>query len=135
MGQAAEALHAEYGDDLPMGELTEHIDDLLRRFRNRALGDTVFRVGRDLPRKLCRDDRVVGAMLLAAKHHLPLDAIYRVFRAGIVFRAADENGVPDPADAAFHERYGDADERRVLIEVGGLAPGDPVDARVLEPAN
>lgn len=131
MEQAAVALHAEYGDDLPREELTAHIDDLLGRFRNRALGDTVFRVGRDLQRKLHRDDRVVGAMLLAAKHNLPFDAICRAFRAALVFRAVDEKGAADPGDAAFHERYDGADVRRVLCEVGGLRPEDPVDVGVM----
>lgn len=134
MEQAALALHAEYGDDLPMDELTAHIDDLLGRFRNRALGDTVFRVGRDLQRKLHRDDRVVGAMLLAAKHGLPFNAIRRAFLAGLSFRAVDERGMPDPGDADFHARYDGADIRRVLGEVGGLDPADPVDARVLAAA-
>jgi len=41
--------------------LDDHIDDLLRRFANVALGDTVFRVARDPIRKLGKDDRLVGA--------------------------------------------------------------------------
>ena len=131
MEQAAVALHAEYGGDLPMAELEAHIDDLLGRFRNRALGDTVFRVGRDLQRKLHRDDRLVGAMLLAARHDLPFGAISLAFRAALAFRALDERGMADPGDAAFHERYDGAGARRVLCEVGGLRPEDPVDVKVL----
>jgi mannitol-1-phosphate 5-dehydrogenase len=42
-------------------DLDDHIDDLLRRFANLALGDTVFRVARDPIRKLGKDDRLVGA--------------------------------------------------------------------------
>lgn len=41
--------------------------DLLRRFRNPALGDTVARVGRDPLRKLRPEDRLIGAL------HLCLD--------------------------------------------------------------
>jgi len=43
----------------------------------------------------------------------------------------DEKGAADPGDAAFHERYDGVDVRRVLCEVGGLKPEDPVDAKVL----
>ncbi len=42
-----------------------HIEDLLARFANRPLGDTVARVGRDPIRKLGPRDRLVGAAHLA----------------------------------------------------------------------
>ena len=68
MEEAAAALHAEYPRDLRRDDLARHIEDLVERFKNRALKDTVHRVGRDLYRKLGKNDRLVGAMLLAAKH-------------------------------------------------------------------
>lgn len=46
---------------LDSSDLDDHIDDLLSRFANVALGDTVFRVARDPIRKLGKDDRLVGA--------------------------------------------------------------------------
>ena len=61
MRQVGEALSIEYG--VPMPELEAHIQDLLHRFANRQLGDTVQRVGRDPMRKLLPDDRLVGALL------------------------------------------------------------------------
>lgn len=42
-----------------------HIDDLLHRFSNVSLGDTVARVGRDPIRKLGPNDRLIGGMKLA----------------------------------------------------------------------
>ncbi len=39
----------------------QHVWDLIRRFGNRALGDTCERVGADIPRKLSRSDRLIGA--------------------------------------------------------------------------
>lgn len=47
------------------GWLEAHLTDLLRRFGNRALGDTVFRLGRDPLRKLQPADRLVGAARVA----------------------------------------------------------------------
>jgi len=46
-------------------EMREHIEDLLTRFSNKALGDTVYRVGREPLRKLGSEDRLMGAAHLA----------------------------------------------------------------------
>ena len=43
------------------GALLANIEDLLHRFGNRALGDTILRLGRDPIRKLAHADRLVGA--------------------------------------------------------------------------
>lgn len=60
MTESALALSIRY--DSSFKELYEHVEDLLFRFTNKKLGDTVFRVGRDLNRKLSPDDRLVGAI-------------------------------------------------------------------------
>jgi len=59
MLETAEALQIEY--QIPMVELKQHIDDLVNRFSNRALGDTIVRVARDPIRKLGANDRLIGA--------------------------------------------------------------------------
>ncbi|MDR2768761.1 MAG: mannitol-1-phosphate 5-dehydrogenase [Treponema sp.] len=105
MNEAADALALEYGDSFSRRDLAEHIDELIARFKNAALGDTVFRVGRDLFRKLAGDDRVVGAMKLCAKHGIPSPAIDDVYRAALGFNAVDENGKPFPDDARFHREH------------------------------
>lgn len=60
MMASVHALTREYGDEFFV-LLEEHVDDLLFRFKNRELKDTVVRVGADLVRKLRHDDRLVGA--------------------------------------------------------------------------
>jgi len=45
-----------------------HVEDLLQRFSNKALGDTVYRVGRDPLRKLAKGDRLIGSANLAEKY-------------------------------------------------------------------
>jgi len=60
MGESALCLSKCYGIDF--SEIKEHIDDLLLRFDNKALGDTVQRVGRDIGRKLSPNDRFCGAL-------------------------------------------------------------------------
>ncbi|MDR2182021.1 MAG: mannitol-1-phosphate 5-dehydrogenase [Treponema sp.] len=105
MNEAADALALEYRDSFSRRDLAEYIDDLIARFKNAALGDTVFRVGRDLSRKLADGDRIAGAMKLCAKHGIPCPAIDRVYRAALGFYAADENGKPFPGDARFHREH------------------------------
>lgn len=51
-------------------EQEEHIEDLLRRFGNVALGDTVARVGRDPLRKLGSRERLIGSARLALEYGL-----------------------------------------------------------------
>ncbi len=120
MEEAAAALNAEYPEDLGLPDLEEHIDDLLGRFRNRALGDTVYRVGRDLKRKLGKNDRLVGAMLLAEKHSLPYTAIAEAAKAAFSFRKTDENGNLFPGDREFARSIYPKGLGHVLGEVCGL---------------
>jgi len=60
MLESAHALSAKY--NVPLEELNSHIQDLIRRFSNRALGDTCARVGLDTARKLGERDRFIGAI-------------------------------------------------------------------------
>ena len=46
----------------PLEESADYTEDLLRRFKNRALMDTCKRVGSDIERKLGPSDRLIGAV-------------------------------------------------------------------------
>jgi mannitol-1-phosphate 5-dehydrogenase len=132
MMQAAAALRCEHPEDFAPRDLEEHVDDLLARFRNRALGDTVHRVGRDLYRKLSRGDRLIGAMLLARKHGLPTQAIAEVVAAAVRFRKGDEHGALFPDDRRFVEEELPKGLPHVLTRVCGLSLEDPVQKSVLD---
>lgn len=132
LGQSSQALLAEYPSDFTAKDLADHGADLLDRYRNRALGDTVYRVGRDLKRKLSREDRLVGACLLAARHGLPYDKIARVVKAALDFQACDEKGGRSPSDGEWIEKRGLVDDRQLLVEVSGLRPEDPGEVGVIE---
>jgi mannitol-1-phosphate 5-dehydrogenase len=103
MIQSAEVLNRIYCKDLPFKELEDHADDLLSRFRNRALQDTVFRVGQDLTRKLSSDDRFMGAIKLARDVKMPHDLIIEAMSFGFIFKASDENGNMFPPDITLLE--------------------------------
>lgn len=103
MEEAALALIAEYPSEFTLTNLREHIDDLLQRFQNRSLEDTIYRVGRDLKRKLANDDRLVGAINLTRKHDLSHSYISKVVKAAFLFYAKDENNKVFHADMEFRE--------------------------------
>ena len=101
MLQSVGILAKKYPEEFTFTGLEAHTDDLLQRFQNRSLGDTVFRVGCDLHRKLDRNDRLAGAIHLAREEQLSYEKILEALVAGFYFRETDENGKLFPADRQF----------------------------------
>ncbi|MFP4384509.1 MAG: mannitol-1-phosphate 5-dehydrogenase [Spirochaetia bacterium] len=130
MTESAEALRNEYPEEFTRTDLEDHISDLLNRFSNRALGDTIFRVGRDLRRKLSREDRVIGPALLAAKHRLPFHGIAETASAGMKFRGTGEDGRMYGGDKQFAEELEEKGPENMLREVSGLNPEQEPDKKV-----
>lgn len=127
MWESAQALIRRYPSEFDEQNQAEHVDDLLRRFANRALGDSVYRVGRDLPRKLGPDDRLIGAIRLDRAEGI--DPMYTLegLVAGLRFLAPDEFGRPYPADQEFADRICELGIRTVLQETCGLRPDGESD--------
>jgi mannitol-1-phosphate 5-dehydrogenase len=128
MAESARALIRRYPTEFNEANQTEHVEDLLRRFGNRALGDTVFRVGRDLPRKLAPGDRFIGGLRLAQAEGGDIAPVCRAIAAALRFAATDEAGRPFPADAAFRERVAQEGVETVLCAQCGLDPARDADA-------
>lgn len=104
-------------------------DRSISRFANRALGDTLHRVGRDLQRKLSREDRVVGPLLLDLRQGVEPHYTALCAAAGLHFRSPDEQGQLFPADQQFLDEVVPQGLDRVLDEVCGLDSSDPTEAR------
>lgn len=68
MMESAAALSLKYNK--PLSELEAYVDDLIVRFGNCALKDTITRVARDPLRKLAPGDRFFGAYALCREMHL-----------------------------------------------------------------
>ncbi|MDR2850216.1 MAG: mannitol-1-phosphate 5-dehydrogenase [Verrucomicrobiota bacterium] len=128
MAGSARALIRRYPSEFNEANQTEHVDDLLRRFGNRLLGDTVFRVGRDLPRKLAPGDRFIGGLRLAQAEGGDIAPVCRAIAAALRFAAADEAGQPFAADVAFRERVEQDGAAAVLCAVCGLDPARDAEA-------
>ena len=122
MLQSANVLLKKHPGEFSLVELTEHIDDLLGRFENHALGDTVFRVGCDLKRKLYRDDRILGPLIDGIQTKSPVDKILMAFSYGLQFLAKDENGNVFPGDDYFSKAISEKGLPFVLTSLCGLIP-------------
>lgn len=115
MAESAAAIALEH--DVDLDSLLDHADELLERFSNRALGDTVERVGRDLPRKLAPGDRILGAISLCRHHDLPRLAILDGLAAALCFN--------DPASPIVGDMIRAQGPRAVLEKICGMKPDDP----------
>lgn len=126
MRESGRALLAAYPGEWTDAEMEDHIQDLLSRFSNRVLNDTVFRVGRDLKRKLAPSDRVMGALSLQRKTGVSSDCTIRVLVAALKFKAADESGARLPGDIEVTSCAETEGAAAALIKYAGLSPTDPI---------
>lgn len=103
MTQSALVLHKAY--NMPIEDLLAHIDDLLYRFSNKALGDTVARVGRDPLRKIAKGDRFAGAM-----EFCEANGVYPIYltlgMAAALFSLEKGGGVQETAGQMLQEKAG-----------------------------
>ncbi|GAB6276128.1 MAG: hypothetical protein SAMD01599839_06680 [Rectinema sp.] len=97
MEESARAIATEHG--VGLAPLLEYVEYLIGRFANRKLGDTIERVGRDLPRKLAPRDRLAGAVALCAKHGLPRNHILEALVAALFFDDRASSVVKDRIEA------------------------------------
>jgi mannitol-1-phosphate 5-dehydrogenase len=119
MEESAQILQTVYPNEFSTTDLSKHIENLLVRFQNRNLGDTIFRVGCDINRKLGKDDRFMGIIQMAIKTGLPFNRILEALAMGFLFKGKDEFGNMLPGDAEFHKNWSkDPDE--VIKKVCGF---------------
>ena len=109
------------------GALMANIEDLLRRFGNHALGDTILRLGRDPVRKLARSDRLVGAALNALAQGVTPVHLVTGIAAGLRFAHPD-----DPVAQQVQAQLREQGIARVLAEVCGLAPDEPLTEMIIQ---
>jgi mannitol-1-phosphate 5-dehydrogenase len=122
MLQASGILLKYYPDDFSFNDLKLHVDDLLSRFQNKALKDTVFRVGQDLPRKLGIHDRFAGIIQMAKKKGIEYDLILKAMAFGFFFNKTDDHGSPNPQDEMFANHLKEEGINKTLISLCGFSP-------------
>ncbi len=132
MMESARALIALYPSEFDEANQAEHVDDLLSRFANRALGDTLYRVGRDIRRKLSREDRVVGALCCDIRNGIEPRMTALCAAAGMRFRALDEAGLMFGPDRSFARTIWPRGLDVILDEVCELRADDEVEEQARE---
>jgi len=113
MYSSADMLALRYNSD--RNELHAHVDDLMSRFANRRLTDTVYRVGRDLRRKLAPEDRMVCALRACASAGTDTGRILLGIALALRFTYNDLNM---PAE-------------RILTEICHISKDEPVYESIL----
>jgi mannitol-1-phosphate 5-dehydrogenase len=121
MKESGEVLRAIYPHEFSKQELREHIEDLIRRFKNKLLGDTVYRVGTDLRRKLGKSDRIAIPLQYAIQYQLPFRYILSGYKAAMQFTAKNNN-LDNPNDTYVTNMYREKGLAYVMREVSGLDP-------------
>jgi mannitol-1-phosphate 5-dehydrogenase len=124
MLECASALIKRWPSEFSEENQRAHVEDLIGRFGNRALGDTVYRVGRDLARKLAPGDRFIGALRLVQESGGDCRPICSAIAAALQFRAADESGALFPADRDFLRSLEQDGAESVLRSHCGLSPAE-----------
>ncbi|OGD19641.1 MAG: hypothetical protein A2W03_02380, partial [Candidatus Aminicenantes bacterium RBG_16_63_16] len=124
MWESGRALIAAYPDEFDANSQEEHIENLLQRFGNAHLGDTIFRVGRDVRRKLARDDRLIGAMRFDLERGVEPLVTAQGAAAACFFRKTDEHGQPFGPDEEFRRVDLPQGLDHILSHVCGLSESD-----------
>lgn len=120
MQDSAMALSEKY--DMRLNPVLLHVEDLLSRFNNAALGDTCERVGGDLERKLSPEDRMIGSARLALEQGI-LPVYIAVGAAAGVRRMIEESSeLKQSEETAI----------RILQEVSGLDQDDQLMKLVID---
>ena len=120
MMTSAQALVKKFGEGV-RENVESNVTDLLERFQNRALKDTVARVGADPARKLRRNDRIVGAALFAVEQGVDPAPIVRGIAAALRFDREEDVTAPK-LQADLREKGLDY----VIAQYMGLAPDEPL---------
>jgi mannitol-1-phosphate 5-dehydrogenase len=131
MWESGRALIAAYPDEFDAANQEEHIENLLKRFGNVHLGDTIFRVGRDVQRKLARDDRLIGAMRFDLERGGEPEVTARGAAAACFFLKTDEDGKPFGPDEEFRRLIFPKGLDFILGHVCGLSEADAIDRQVI----
>lgn len=125
LDEVAEAMSVHYKVD--KAELLEHGEDLMNRYANKLLGDTVARVGGDPVRKLGRNDRLVGAACFCLENGVEPTILPAVIALGFSF--APEKDPSAETVRAFKETHSASE---CIKHFCGIGENEPLFDRVLK---
>lgn len=121
--ESVDGICAKFGADPAW--LNSHVDELLLRFANRQLGDTLYRLGRDPLRKLAAEDRLTGAANLACEACRQPRHLAWGIAAALLFAPADDNSAQE-----LQRQLRNSGVAKTLAAVAGIAPDSALSALV-----
>lgn len=124
LAETGEALIKKHGFD--PADHQAHIDDLLARFANVALGDQVARVGGDPMRKLGPEDRLVGGAKLALEYGVFPANVCKAIAAGLRFDPPGDRSAP-----VVQELISRKGVTAALGEISALAADSPLTEEIV----
>jgi len=107
--------------------LRDHVTDLLRRFGNASLKDSVARLGRDPLRKLGPSDRLVGAARLTESTGVRPEGLSWGIAAGYCFDCPD-----DPLARSLQGLISTKGIAAAMLEVSSIRPDETLGGLVLD---
>jgi len=125
LSETKELLVAKYGFEPDVQEA--YVQKILKRFANKALPDTVVRVGRAPLRKLSRHERFVGPAAELAERGLGSEALQGAMLAAMLFDVAE-----DPEAVEVGELLATASAEEAASRLTGLETDHPLFAGVVE---
>ena len=125
LAETSEALIRKHG--FSREEQDGHVEELLARFRNQALGDTCRRLAKDPLRKLAPGDRLTGAARLCESQGVEPRALAWAIVAAL--RHEDED---DPSACEMQRILREAARDGAIQQICGIDPAEPLAALVRE---
>ncbi len=132
MMESGRALLKAFPGEFTLKSQEAHVEDLLKRFGNASLGDTLFRVGRDIARKLGPDDRLIGSMRCDLENGVEPLGTAEGAAAACFYRGVDEDGRPFAPDERFRAEMLPRGLDYISEHICGLKNDSPVDRRIRE---
>ena len=122
----ADALCVRFGEKV-RDDVNRNVQDLLKRFKNQALMDTLSRVGADPLRKLRRNDRLVGAALFELENGIDPAPTLKGVAAALKFVQPDDITAPKLQQALAGQGV-----EYVATRFKGLKPEEPLYGMILK---
>jgi len=111
----------------------DYLDNFLQRLKNPLLMDTVFRGGRDISRKLRREERLVGPALLYMDRFQKLPVyLIKGIAASFYFEAKDENGNVYEKDRELQLKIESNGIEKVLEYITGIKTKDKLGKEIIK---
>ena len=127
LDETSEALSKKYPEDINMKQQREIRLDVITRFGNPLLGDTVVRVARDPIRKLGMQDRIIGSLNLCMDYGIFPDNIIKVCSAAYNFDYKEDNGA-----VRLQEMIKNNGIEQTISDVSGIEPGSDVGKKIIQ---